>query len=82
MKYITRITKLTVLPEREPVFSEMATDIEIEDEAAGEFLKLTQHGGNTECEKSILITDDEWPAIRDAIERLLNDINQYKTDIP
>jgi hypothetical protein len=82
MKYITRITKLTVLPEREPVFSEMATDIEIEDEAAGEFVKLTQHGGNAQCEKSILITDDEWPAIRDAIEMLLKEIEEHKQNTP
>lgn len=30
MKYKTRITKLTVMPENDPIFSEMATNIEIQ----------------------------------------------------
>jgi hypothetical protein len=45
-------------------------------------VKLTQHGGNAQCEKSILITDDEWPLIRDAIERLLSEIEEHKQNTP
>jgi hypothetical protein len=71
-EYETRITRLTVLPKDEPIFSEMATDVEIEDEAAGEFVKVTQHDGSVKTEKSILINPEEWPYIKAAIDQLLS----------
>lgn len=76
MKYITRITRLTVLPEKEPIFSEAATHVEIYDEAGGEYIKVTQEGGSIEAAKSILICDDEWPVIRDAIDTMLAEIRK------
>ncbi len=68
-----RVTRLTVLPEGEPIFSEQATHVEIEDEAAGEFVKVTQQPGNTASAEmsSIRICPTEWPAVRHAIELLL-----------
>ena len=38
--YETRVTQLTVAPEGEAIFSEAATTITIDDEAAGEFVKV------------------------------------------
>jgi len=78
MKYITRTLKICVLPENEPIFSEMATEIEIDDEAAGEYVKVTQHGGSVECSRSILITSEEWPLIKAGIEQMLAECREEK----
>jgi hypothetical protein len=77
MKYETRVTKLTVAPEKEPLFSEQATHIEITDEAAGEFVKVTQCSADPQAGE-VLITSEEWPSVRDAIERLLKDCRDNK----
>lgn len=70
--YVQRATKLTVLPMGDPIFSELATDIEVEDEGGGEFLIISQTSGNVNRRtNSISISPEEWPAIRDAIESML-----------
>lgn len=74
-KYETRVTRVTVLPEGEPVFSERATHIEIEDEAAGEFVKVSQEGGHIDNSKFVLFGDrSEWTAIRSAVDTMFNEI--------
>ena len=65
MKYIKRAIKWTVVREKESLFDELATDIEIVDEAAGEFVEVTQH---TEESGKVQIDPKEWPAIREAID--------------
>ena len=65
MKYIKRAIKWTVVREKEPLFDELATDIEIVDEAAGEFVEVKQH---VEGNGKIQIDGEEWPAIREAID--------------
>jgi hypothetical protein len=72
-QYETRITRLTVLPKGEPIFSEMATTIEIADEAAGEFVKVTSQTDNVDNHESVLISPEEWPLVRDAIDKLIAD---------
>jgi hypothetical protein len=67
--YEIRATKLIVAPEGEQVFSEMCTSVEIKDEAAGEFVMLSQ-SGRTDLGK-IAISPEEWPALRDAIDRMI-----------
>ena len=67
-KFEIRVTGVSVLPPDEPLFSERCTRIVIEDEAAGEFLRIRQHTGNTDSEESIAIEPSEWPVLRDAIE--------------
>lgn len=69
MKYETRVTALVVLPVGQPTFSEMATTVEICDEAAGEFVEVKQRG-RIDIGK-IQINPEEWPALRDAIDRLI-----------
>ena len=66
-----RSVKVVVVPKGEPLYSERATSIEIDDEAGGEFVKVTQHGGTTDCAKSILIDAKEWVTIKEAIEMML-----------
>ena len=68
--YITRVTQLTVTPQNEPTFSDMATTISIDSEAAGEFLVLTQ---GARREPGIAIDPDEWPKIRAAINRMVRE---------
>lgn len=61
----TRTLRLLVAPEGEPIFCEEATMVEIDDEAAGEFIKITQD------DKEISLNPEEWPAIRDAIDYMV-----------
>ena len=72
--YETRVTRLTVLQKGEAIFAEVATDIEIDDEANGEFVKITQKSMRTDCNQSIQITDCEWPHIKDAVETMFREI--------
>jgi hypothetical protein len=69
INYETRITQVVVVPEGEPSFSELATIIQIEDEAEGiEFLSLRQ---NLKPESYVRIYPPEWPAIRAAIDDMM-----------
>jgi hypothetical protein len=65
---ITRVTKLTITPDGEPLFSERATDVLIDDEAAGEFVVVEQHADGM---GKIAIDPDEWPTLRAAINRMV-----------
>lgn len=69
-QYITRTTQLTVLPKDQEVFSELATHISIDDESAGEFVRVKQDG---RTDNSIAINPDEWPTLRDAIDRMIQE---------
>ena len=70
-KFDLRIVKLVIAPKGEPLFSEAATSVEIDDEAAGEFVKVTQQDGSMNVSKSITIDPDEWPLIRDAVNAMV-----------
>lgn len=47
----------------------MATTVAICDEAAGEFVEVTQHG-RVDIGK-IQINPEEWPSLREAIDRMI-----------
>jgi hypothetical protein len=66
--YETRVTKLTITPKGEPIFAEAATDVYLEDEAAGEFVVVEQH---MEGYGKVAIDPNEWPTIKVAIEEML-----------
>jgi DNA-binding transcriptional regulator LsrR (DeoR family) len=79
-KYITRVTRISVLPQKEPLFSEQCTHVTIVDEAAGEYIEIEQQSGNTDVKaQTIGITPDEWPAIKQAVETLLMEIQSEPT---
>jgi hypothetical protein len=65
MKYTERTIKWCIIPDGAPLFDELATDIEVVDEAAGEFVEVIQHTDG--CGK-IQIDPEEWPTIRKAID--------------
>lgn len=73
----TRVTQLVVVPEGEPLFSEMATTIEITDEAGGGEFVLVSQVGRVDVGK-ITINPEEWPALRAAINRLV----RHCRDVP
>ena len=64
----TLTTRLVVVPEGEPIFSDNAMHIEIEDEAAGEFVVVKQL---LDGYGQIAISPKDWPAIRKAIDKLV-----------
>jgi hypothetical protein len=71
MSYETRTTKITVLPKGEPLFSEGATEIAIVDEAAGEYLEVSQCSDSHEGKIKIDIY--EWPALKVAIDKMIKE---------
>lgn len=71
MKYTTRCTALTVLPEDAALYSEMVTEISIVDEGAGDFIEITQ--AISTC-GTIRIDPKEWPAIRSAVNRMMKGV--------
>ena len=49
-----------------------ATHVTIVDEAAGEYLEVTQQSAHAEVkEQTIMVTPDEWPVLREAIGRMI-----------
>lgn len=67
--YEIRTTAMTVAPVGDSTYSEMATTIAIADEAAGEFVEVTQHG-RVDIGK-IQINPEEWPSLLEAIDRMI-----------
>ena len=73
--YTSRITQMTIAPEGEPIFSEMATDICIDDDAAGEYIVLKQVTRND----SIAINPEEWDAIRATIDQMFAEMKAHES---
>jgi len=72
MEYETRTLKIGVLMKGESIFHKSMTEIEIIDEAGGEFLKITQSPDDKETQE-ILIDPYEWPTLKDAIDKMINE---------
>ncbi len=69
-RYDTFVKALVVLPMGEPMFSEQATTVSIDDEAAGPFVVVEQES-DSERVGRIHIDPSEWPALKAAIETLM-----------
>jgi hypothetical protein len=76
MNYETRTVRVSVAPKGEPLFHNGVTNIEIVDEAAGEFLEVTQC--NDSNEGKISIEKSEWPTLRAAIDQMIRECRDYK----
>jgi hypothetical protein len=76
--HIVRVTRLSVLPPGESLFSNQCTHLSIVDEAAGEFLEIEQQHDDPAHQGSLLLTSEEWPAIKQAIETLLSEIQKHQ----
>jgi len=67
--YRIRVTRLSVLPIGEPIFSERCTEVSIVNEAAGEFVEVSQQSDS----KTIQIDPREWSAIKQAVDQLISE---------
>lgn len=77
--YETRVVGVLVCPVGQPTYSEMCTRIEITDEAAGEFVEVSQ--GRADAGR-IRIEPGEWPALRAAIDDMINLCRGRPDDAP
>lgn len=75
-KFKPRITRIVVVPDGEPLFSDIATTVEIQDESGGEFVEVTQHCAS-EINK-IQIDPEQWPALRETINRMVKECRDVK----
>ena len=72
---------MTVLPAGEPIFSERATIITIEDEAAGEYLRITQQNCSDKLvEQSVAFDPEEWDEVKDVIDQMFGEIRCYQDE--
>jgi hypothetical protein len=71
MNFETRTLKIAVVPNGKPIFDNQVTEIEIVDEAAGEFLEISQC--NDSNQGKIAICKNEWPEIRSAIDKMIKE---------
>lgn len=67
--YEVLMNSVIVLPAGEPIFSELATMIALEDDAAGLFVTVRQEGQNGVGK--VAFCPEEWPLIREQIEKML-----------
>ena len=75
MSYETRTVKIAVVSKGEPLFHESATEIEIVDEAAGEYLEVKQC--TEDYEGKIRIDPHEWPTLKAAIDKMIKECRNY-----
>jgi hypothetical protein len=76
MTYETRTVKVSVAPKGEPLFHNGVTNIEIIDEASGEFLEVSQCNDNNDGK--IFIDPYEWSTLRAAIDKMIKECREYK----
>jgi hypothetical protein len=69
---------IIVKPEGEPIYSEMATNITIDDASGGVFVCITQ---NTEDSGKILINPNEWPVIKAAIDEMFVECSRIDSEM-
>lgn len=75
-----RVVKVMIAPKGEHLYSELVTFVEIVDESAGEFVKVSQPITYKSAEFAIFINKDEWPSIRDAIDNMIKECRQERED--
>jgi len=73
----TITSRITVLPKGESIFSQLATEISIVDEAAGPFIEMRQLPDEGD-EKNLRFDLDEWPYIAKAVGKLIQEIEKLK----
>ncbi len=78
MKYELYKSGIIVKPQGEPIYSEMATNITIDDESGGVYICVTQ---NSVGSGKILINPDEWPAIKAAVDEMFVECKRIDSDI-
>ena len=72
----TRILSLVVTGDGKQVFDESASVVSIEDDAAGEYVEIHQLMGGLKP-GVIEIDPYEWPTLRKAINKMVNNCREY-----
>lgn len=73
MEYKTLITKINVYSEGDnPIYGESVTEIELQDEAGGAFVTITQHPNYNVEGSQLRFNFEEIPLIMSMIEMLKN----------
>jgi hypothetical protein len=62
---------MIVVVKGEQIFDDSVTEIEIVDDAAGEFLEVSQEGGKLRFDA------EEWPHVRDTVEKMFKLCRNY-----
>lgn len=79
--YILRPTRIYVLPEGEPLFSEKATIVEIIDESGGDdFIQIHQIPDVGEDNVLRINSEDEWNAIAAAVADMFSEIAKWNKE--
>lgn len=65
-----RTTEVTVVRTGKPIFDEGAIVVGIDDEAAGEFVTVRQ---SSTPNGELQIDPGEWPAVREAIDKMVSE---------
>lgn len=68
--YLIHRTGITIVPIGEPLYSVRATEIEINAEVGGEYVKVMQVSENTE-DGTIIIDEQDWPVLRQVIDAMV-----------
>lgn len=66
-EYETLVTRITIVPPGEPIYHRRAWSVEIDDDAAGEYLVVRSMDDES---KEIRIDPSEWPHLREAVEAM------------
>lgn len=74
-KMITRVITKAIVPEGQPMFHERVITVNIEDEAAGEYLAIVTEDG------SIKIDPEEWPALRHLMDEMFLEIRAHERQL-
>ena len=69
-----RVLSVVVAPEGEAIFSESATVVRIDDEGGGEYVVVSQE--SVPGRGNIAINPEEWPTLREAIDRMVNECRE------
>lgn len=75
--YTQRTIAIAVHPPGEQLFSEQTTLLKLDDEAAGEYIKIQQQYDEAEAGTIIIDNKHEWEAISDAVKTLQKNIQPY-----
>jgi hypothetical protein len=68
---------MIVMLEGESIFHPQAIEVEIEDEAAGEYLIIRQCGDHIKPGE-IGISPEEWPILRATIDDMIKNISEWE----
>jgi len=67
------VSQITIVKRGEAIFDETATHVRLQDEAAGEFVEISQQSGlaNPRAE-TIQIEPSQWPKIREVVDYMIS----------